>query len=353
GSASASGGSGRTRTRLLAILTTVAVVAALKVSEVVTLPLALGLFMIAVTWPLLVALERRVPRWLAVVCTVLAVLLAGALVAGAFLAAANRIKDVGPELRPRLQSLQRDVAGWAEARNLPVPGSGTESQGAEATGGGGQVAGKLAGVIYSMLEVLGLAFAFMVLGLLEVRDFQAKVRERLSKRFGEPLLQTMGEIASKVRRHLVALTITCAVSGVATGLFALVMGLDLALFWALLAFMLNYVPSLGPLVAIFPPTLFALLQFDGLGRPLAVFAGMGAIQFFIGNFVDPKIEGRVLSMSPMLVLFAIVFWGWIWGVFGALIAVPLTATILIVCDQFESTRWITALLSAGSDSEDG
>ena len=72
---------------------------------------------------------------------------------------------------------------------------------------------------------------------------------------------------------------------------------------------------------------------------------MGAIQFVIGNFVDPKVEGRVLSLSPLVVLVAVVFWGWMWGVFGALLAVPLTVLLVGVCERFERARWISALLS--------
>lgn len=144
---------------------------------------------------------------------------------------------------------------------------------------------------------------------------------------------------------MLALSITSAISGVATAVFAAAVGLDLALMWGFTTFLLNYIPTLGPLVAVIPPSLFALFQFEGLGRPALVFLGIGAIQFFIGNFVDPKIEGRVLSLSPFVVLFGIVLWGWIWGVFGAFLAVPLTAAIVIVCREFESTRWIAVMLS--------
>ena len=136
-----------------------------------------------------------------------------------------------------------------------------------------------------------------------------------------------------------------------TGLFTLIMGLDLALLWGVTAFLLNYVPTLGPAAAIVPPTVFALLQFGGIERAAGVFFGVGAIQFLIGNFVDPKIEGRAVALSPVVVLFAVVLWGWIWGVLGALTAVPLTVTIVIVCQHFDGTRWVAALLSEVEGAE--
>jgi AI-2 transport protein TqsA len=109
--------------------------------------------------------------------------------------------------------------------------------------------------------------------------------------------------------------------------------------------LLNLIPTVGPAVSIVPPTLFAILQFDGLARPTVVFIGLGLLQFFIGNFIDPKIGGRVLSLSPFLTLLAVVLWGWLWGSLGAIIAMPLVAAVVITCRQFESTRWIATLVS--------
>jgi predicted PurR-regulated permease PerM len=110
--------------------------------------------------------------------------------------------------------------------------------------------------------------------------------------------------------------------------------------------LLNLIPTIGPAISVIPPTLFAILQFDGLARPAAVFAGLGVIQFFLGNFVDPKIGGHVMHLSPFLVALAVVFWGWVWGSLGALIAMPLLAAVVITCRQFDSTRWIAMLVSA-------
>ena len=153
----------------------------------------------------------------------------------------------------------------------------------------------------------------------------------------------MREIAGRVRRHMVALTITSALSGLITGLFTFAVGLELAPLWGLLTFLLNYIAILGPFVAIVPPTLYAVLQFDGLAQPLIVAAGVGIIQAVMGNFIDPKIEGRVLALSPVVVLLALVFWGWIWGVTGAFLAIPITAAIVIACENFPQTQWIATL----------
>jgi len=105
-------------------------------------------------------------------------------------------------------------------------------------------------------------------------------------------------------------------------------------------------------VAVIPPTLFALVQFDGPGRVLAVFLGMGFIEFAIGNFVDPKIAGRFMSLSALVALWVIAFWGWVWGILGALLGIPLTVAVVIICSHFDGTRWIAALLTDIQDDEE-
>ncbi len=340
-------GTSTTRTRLLAITTGILVIAALKLSYHVTVPFLVAVFLMTLAWPFQARLERRIPRWLALLVTMLAVFAIFGLIGWAFVYSANRIAERAPELSERLTRLTADVSEWARARNLPIP-SGTGL-------GSNRLApflGAIASALYSTAGTLALVVAFLVLGLLEVRDFDKKVTWRLKRGLGEGVHIAAVTIASRIRRYLVALSITSAISGLATGVFAMAMGLELAVMWGFIAFILNYVPTLGPFVAILPPTAFALLQFEGPGRPALVFLGVGAIQFFVGNFLDPKIEGKILSLSPLVVLLAIVFWGWLWGVFGALIAVPLTVAIVIVCGQFESTRWISALLSSLREESD-
>lgn len=325
------------------MIATVLGVLALKLSKPITVPLFTAAFLIVLCWPLEARLERRIPRWLALLATILVVLLAAGAIVGAFVWSGSRVAERGPELATRVQQVTEDVVAWGRARNLPLPPAPAGAQPlAERLA---PLFGEILHALYAALGLLGLVLAFFVLGLLEVRDFEAKVAERLQRRSGRAVLETAREIADRVRRHMLALTLTSAISGVLTGVFALAVGLELAALWGLTAFLLNYVPTLGPAVATLPPTLYALLQFGGIGRPAVVFLGIGAIQFLVGNFLDPKIEGRVLALSPVGVLFAIVFWGWLWGVLGAFLAVPLTAAVLLVCQRFEATRWVAALLS--------
>ena len=380
----------RNATRLLAVIATILVVAALKISAPVTLPLVVAVFLLVITQPLRAWLEARMPGWVAVFVTAIVVFAAAAIIASGFVLSIGRLAERAPEVGTRVNELVTKVGDWARERGLPMPigGQGAGSAAAPsgpgtAPAGGppqpqgqpqgqaqgqpqGQPQGQQQGATsqvgpllsrlfregLSTLELLGLVAAFFLLGLLEVCDFEKKARRRLPRGTGQTVIAHTREIGQRVRRYLVALTASSLVSGVATGLFTWAMGLDAPLTWGLVAFLLNYVPTIGPFVAIIPPSLFALLQFDSAARIAGVFFGVGAIQFIIGNFVDPKIEGRALALSPLVVLVAIIFWGWVWGVFGALLGVPLTVALVIVAEHFKQTRWIAALLTEGDREQD-
>ena len=162
---------------------------------------------------------------------------------------------------------------------------------------------------------------------------------------GRSLIDSAEAISSKYQSYLWACTVAAILQGLSVWLFSLAMGLDFAFVWGLLAFLLNYIPTVGSALAVLPPTLFALIQFNGLGRPLAVFLGMALLQLLFGNYIDPIIQGRYVSLSPVVVLISIVFWGWVWGVSGALLGVPITLGIVIAADHFPNTRWIARMLA--------
>ena len=276
------------------------------------------------------------PLWAAVIVTLVIVLMAVAAIGSVVSLAFAQVAERGPQLGERARDIARGIDAWSRSLGLPAIGSAGTA--------------RLAAVVASSVEflragvgLLVVALAFLALAMAEVRDFEARLAQHLKQRQRDEVIDTFREIASRVRRHMVALTITSAISGLITGLFTMAVGLELAPLWGLLTFLLNYIATLGPLIAIVPPTLYALLQFDGLAQPVIVAAGVGIIQTVMGNVVDPKIEGRVLSLSPVVVLLALVFWGWLWGVTGAFLAIPITAAIIIACESFPQTEWIATL----------
>ena len=155
-------------------------------------------------------------------------------------------------------------------------------------------------------------------------------------------------IAQRFRWYLVVRTVLGAITGTLYGLWTWAFGLEFALVWGLLGFLLNYIPTLGSIVAGALPIAFAFFTKD-FGTALIIGAGLLVIEQVMGNFVDPRLQGKQLSLSPLVVLFSLLVWGWIWGVPGALLAVPLTVLITIVFTHLSGLRRIALMLSDERD----
>ena len=124
------------------------------------------------------------------------------------------------------------------------------------------------------------------------------------------------------------------------------LGVDFALLWGTLVFILNFIPTIGSIVATVPPIAITFFQFGSIGKTIVVAILLIATQLIVGNILEPKIMGRGLKLSPMVVLLSLIFWGWIWGIPGMLLSVPLTAAIRIGMEQLDSTRTIAELISS-------
>jgi AI-2 transport protein TqsA len=153
------------------------------------------------------------------------------------------------------------------------------------------------------------------------------------------------QIDRDIRRYLVLKFLISAVTGTLVGLIFFAFGVDLALVFGVLAFVLNFVPSVGSIVSTLLPLPIVLVHFETIGPVLAILALTTAVQLVIGNGIDPKLMGQRLDLSPVTIVMALVFWGLLWGGVGMLLAAPLTAILRIVLAQFETTRPFTDLMA--------
>lgn len=328
---------GKVRARLQAVVAVVLVIAFLKWSAVATMPVAFAVFLIALIWPLQRKLEGHLPRKASFVLAVLALLALTGLFVWALWWSGQTVAERAPQYAQRLEALSGQAEAWARSKGLDL--SGMQSSGSD-------LVRPIAGAAASAFSLILLILALAILGLYEVPRFKHKAAGAFEEgRRGQELIATVEAIAEKFQRYLVARTVAALVQGVTVWLLSLALGLDFAFVWGLMAFLLNYIPTIGSAVAVIPPTLFALVQFDGLGRPLAVLIGMALLQIVCGNYLDPLIQGKLLALSPTVVLAAIVFWGWVWGIPGALLGVPITIGIVIATDHFPQTRWIARMLA--------
>jgi predicted PurR-regulated permease PerM len=195
--------------------------------------------------------------------------------------------------------------------------------------------------ILNVLVTFGLAlviFFFMISAALAL-----PTPSRMGLNPGSSIIKRVSELTEDVRKYMTVLTMINFLVGLADTIFLLILGVDYALLWGLLAWFMGYIPSIGFIIALIPPVLMAYAEF-GLPTALIVAAGFILINGGIQNFVQPKIMGNRLKISPLVVFVGLFIWGFLLGGVGAILAVPMTLLVLIVMENFEGTRPLAILM---------
>jgi len=327
---------------MLGLCTAVLVFCGLYFARSILAPVAFSLFVVAIVWPLQRELETRIPRLLALavalVVTLLVVTVLGYLIVWAF----GTVGRWLIENALQFQALYVQWTDWLEEHGILVTSLLVENFNA---GWLVRAVQEIGGRLHGLVTFVVITFVFTALGLLEV-DIARKHIECLgNKAAARTILQASTQIADKFQRYMLVRSAMSVLTGLVVWAFALLAGLELATAWGVIAFVLNYIPFIGPLIATVFPTLFALAQVGSWQLAVIVFVCLNLIQFVIGSYMEPRIAGAALSVSPFLVLFAVFFWAFLWGLPGAFIGVPIVIAALTLCEQRESTRWIATLLS--------
>lgn len=329
---------GRGGKAVVLVAAVVGVCAGIKLAAPILVPVLLAAFIATVTAPLALWLSKHgVPRVLGVLIAVLLDLgfVAGfaALVGTSF----NAFYEQLPQYQQRLGQMVEHAYVWMASYGLEVPAqplnvwADTRQIMSVVT----SLLGSIASVLSNLVLVL-LIVVFMLFEAMGLRDKLARVL----------VSESMGRVAGaarEVNKYLLVKTATSLATGILVGVWCAVWKVDLPLLWGLLAFLLNYIPTIGSIIAAVPPMLLALLQ-HGLGTSFAVGAGFLVVNFAVGNFLEPRILGRALGMSPLVVFLSIVFWGWLLGPVGALLSVPLTMTVKVFLANTEDGHWVAVML---------
>jgi AI-2 transport protein TqsA len=327
------------------VTTAVVVVAAVAVAAYqaasVFAPLVLALFIIAIVWPLQQWLQLHMPKLVALAITIVvtvAVCLAFASLAvwGFGRVARSLVADSA-----RYQALYNDVVAWLDSHGVSVAGLWAEHFN---VGWLLRAAQQITGRINTTLRFWLIALVYVVLGLLEIEDIRRKIEALDNRNAARVLLDGSATAAVKFRKYILVRTQMSAMTGLLVGAFAWITGLPFAAEWGVIAFVLNYIPFIGPFIATLFPTLLAMTQFGSWQAVLGAFICLNIIQFVVGSYVEPRVSGNVLSISPFVVLFSIFLWTFLWGLFGTFIGVPITLAVLTFCGEHPATRWITDLL---------
>ena len=335
------------------ILAAAAIIWLLRETYAVLMPTAAALLLALGVWPLVAAIRDRVPRalgWLGAVAGLLVVL--GILIA--FFTgvgyAARRVyglaQDVGPQLRERLA-------------NLPFQMPDILSDGPDRDASSLATSGDLASGALTVLNLttsavgsIVLILFLMLLMLTEAANWNAKIRSISNgHRDAERWLEIGLSVGGKFRAYFTTRLLVGVLSGLLYAGFLMVFGVEYVVLWGLLTVLLSFIPTIGSIISGILPTIYVFITRD-IGTALIVGAGLLVIEQVMGNFIDPKLMGRRLAISSLVILVALVFWSLLWGLAGALLAVPLTVLATVVMAHFDRFK-PAALLLTDCDDLDG
>jgi AI-2 transport protein TqsA len=330
---------------MLGVCTVVLAAAALYLARPVFAPMAFSLLAIALLWPLQQLLVARMPKLVASALVMLATLLVLLALAAAVAWGFSLIAEWLAQNAGRFQSLHLAATTWLQAHGISVSGFlGNRFD----VGWIVRLVQDVASRMSSFAGFFLLVVILTLIGLLEVDEFKYRLQTLDDRAKGQALLQVAQAIAVKLRKYMLVRSLASVLTGVLIFAFTLFAGLELAAAWGIMAFTLNFIPFIGPFIATILPALFAVVQFESWQMAALIFLGSTLIQFLIGNYLEPRLFGAILDISPYLVVVAVFFWALLWGVPGAFIGVPITIALLTCCEANPGTRWLARLLSGAA-----
>ena len=326
---------------LLSLACVIVLVAGLQAAASVLLPFLLSILLAVLAMPVVRWLQgMRLPATLAVIVTVC--LLIG-LFTGVGVVVGTSVSDFSDKLPLYEESLRAKLAELGEGTPLPEMGEWFDPGAAFAFAG--QILNGLVGVLSNLFLIL-LTTVFI---LLEAAGIPSKLRAAFPGD-SEPLSKATA-VGRSVQAYLGVKTLMSFATGVCVSVLVGALGLSHPALWGLIAFLLNFVPSIGSIIAALPAVLLALVEL-GSGQALAILLGFVAINMIIGNVIEPRLMGRKLGLSPLVVFLSLLFWGWVWGPAGMLLSVPLTVMVKIILEGREGTRWIGVMLGPEQEAHE-
>ncbi|MBQ0721157.1 MAG: AI-2E family transporter [Gammaproteobacteria bacterium] len=321
----------------------VIVVAGLKAAEPLLVPFLLSVFIALICSPLLGWLKsRRVPSGLAILLIVLGVVCLGIIVGAVVGSSIRDFRADLPEYQARLQIMSSGVQQWLT--NIGIDLDPVLWQQSFNPGVAMQLVGNMLASFGSVMTNAFLILITVIFIFAEEVGFREKLLN--ARGAGEHSMGGLESFSNSVNRYLAIKTLLSLATGLLVLLVLWIQGVDYPVMWALLAFLLNFVPTVGSFLAAIPAVLLALIQ---LGPGQAGFLALAyvAINLVIGNVVEPRWMGKDLNLSPLVVFLSLVFWGWVLGPVGMLLSIPLTILVKIALESDTETAWVGIMLGSG------
>jgi AI-2 transport protein TqsA len=319
----------------------VIIVAGMKAAQTILVPFLLSVFIAVICGPLLFWLNRKkIPMGLALVIVIVVILciglLFGALVSASIIDFSNSL----PVYEEKLGEKTEAIKGLLDRLDMPYPDRLMDIIDI------GAVMRLAQRMLTGLGNLLGNAFLILLTVsfiLLEAATFPVKIDKAFGK--SEAVMDDFRGVIESINSYMVIKTYISLTTGILVTVWLTVLKVDFPILWGLLAFIFNYVPNIGSIIAAIPAVLLAYVQ-TGITTALLAAGGYLVLNVVIGSVIEPRFMGRGLGLSTLVVFLSLVFWGWILGPVGMVLSIPLTMTIKIALSNSDETSWISTLLGS-------
>ena len=341
-------GDSRTIKISLAILVLIAIGFILHILQSVFKPLFIAIILSYIFEPLLKLLRRiKIPKFTAIFLVLIITFIFFYLIGLIIFSNINAFTEEFPKYQDKFNQLYLSII-----EKLQIPQDEVQQYYTEIDWG--TVLEKLSlpsilsssvGTFFNFLANLFLILLFTVYIMLGREHLIENIGKAFPGERSEMIYRVMDNINNGVQKYFFAKALISLGTGFLAAIVLLIFGVDFAWVWGLLTFLLNFVPNIGSIVATFPPILVAIFQFGGFFPALWIGIFLITLQIVMGNVVEPMIMGKSLNMSPLVIIISLIFWGFIWGPIGMILAVPISSTIQIICSNIDSLKPISILIA--------
>ena len=316
----------------------------LQLLKFVFLPLIIAVFISFLLNPLIIRLTRyKIPHILAVFIalglTILVLYMAGTIVLQSLVS----FRDEFPRYEAQINEMIAQAENLAKLDIGPLDNQRLRRELSRLSLS--SAAAYLLNSLVTFLTYLLFTLVFAIFLLLGRPKMPKKIRRAFNFEQSAAIIEAIDGISQQVQRYIWAKTLTSIITGGMMILVCLLFGIDFAVTFGFFTFLLNFVPTIGVLVASIPPPLVAVVQTGSWMTALWVILALIFVMMTLGNFIEPRILGGSVNLSPLVALFSLIFWGWLWGPAGMIVAVPVTAMIKFTCDHVDGLRPIGVLMS--------
>ncbi len=289
----------------------------------------------------------RCPDWLSSLISSVSVLVVIYVTINILVSNIEKLSKNFPEYSQNTKQLLIEIEAVTGTQNLDE-WFGKQTQGAATN------IAKTAGSFAGFLGKFFLIIIYLIFIFIEEKSLNRKLKLLLKKSENpRPVYESLMHINKLFHNYVSVKILTSFLTGLLSYLVLLLIGIDLPALWAFIIFLLNFIPSIGSIVATLFPALFAILQYGDMAHFFQVVIGVGVIQLLVGNFLEPRLMGNRLNISPLIILISLTFWGFIWGIVGMVLSVPIMAMMIIIFSQFQSTKSIAIILSKNGELDFG